>query len=369
MKKFLLMAALGLALAAAFWAPKVFAEDAKSGVSLPTDSPHKELVIKRKITNLGNPVRLSTDYHVLEGQSNPAPIGGLSFHIYAENILFTPNESGVAEAGITIPLGGLTFSKVGYYTVNIAERTTSDELMVPVDRTEYKITFKVYNELAADNTPTGKLLVALEEMAFNCDTEEKLPIDEISFESKAQPTYVRIRSTVTGALADADRYFKYKITFTDAPRLGGEVMLTVTGQDEQVTYGGRKIETENKFFLDSGGIIYLKHGQEVTVGLRKSRDSGETLYELPLGFSYEVESVDGEDDSYLTSIDNEEKLLVNKRTVEIGSENFDSDNVTAINHNREESVQTGAAISTLPFLAVALTGVGGFVLFRKLSKS
>jgi hypothetical protein len=163
---------------------------------------------------------------------------------------------------------------------------------------------------------------------------------------------------VTGAASDTDKYFKYEVNFDG---LAAGTKLDVVGQDAEIQTGNRAtIPTVSEYTVsDEPLTVYLKHGQEVTIG---HYDNGSKIAnELPQGVTYTITKVDAED-GYTTKMDGEEIATVEKIVAA-------SDNLTSAVNNREASVNTGAYVGVWPFVAVAVLSLSGLIVVRKVTKS
>ena len=362
MKKIRRAAVAVLALAAAaIFVPKASAEE--YFVRLSSGST-MSIPISRKITNVGGHVSVKYTYKLVPSPDNPGYVGGLQS---TTNITF--NRIVDAGAGETIgncslALQNMTFSKVGDYTFTLSEHASTNQSVYPLDTVnKYDIYFQVTNKLDENDEPTGELQVRLLDQMYSYKDDAKVPL-RAQFESPANYTYIVLDSKVSGSAADAGKYFKYKVDFTG---LVDGATLTIKGQDSSVSYGGETISTKTQYTVGDGDLyVYLKHGQEVTIGKYESQNI--TAYELPDGISYTITKVEA-DDGYTSKIDGAEVVTVAKSATISDANDFSIKNVTLAINSKDSTVNTGVLISAWPYMAIALFGLSGFIVFRRILKN
>lgn len=361
MKKIFIGVFAALALAAFAAMPK---SSAISGTTLPKSASVKTIPLSHTIKNVSGKIDVGFDFSLIPGADNPATVGGANMINTAQIITDVNPETREATASCTLNLSSLYFYKVGNYTFTIAERESTDELNFPRDvDNKYDIYFLVTNKLDENGKPTGELNVQLLDQMYSYKEDAKVSLNA-RFESSANYTYVALENEVRGAGADSDKYFKYKISFNGLAE-GSE--LTINGQDAEVEYEGEKIRTVATQNISDGDIyVYLKHGQTVTVGDYVSGDV--TARELPQNVSYTIEKIDS-DDGYGITLDDSETNTVSKTVAAIGSESFEVNNVTRAANSKDATVNTGVFVASWPFLAAAAFGLGGFIIFRRLSRA
>ena len=216
---------------------------------------------------------------------------------------------------------------------------------------EYEIYFRVTNKLDENNNPTGELNIELMDYLWSKKADGKVGLGDAIFESSGNYTHIGLENKVTGDAADTDKYFKYEIGFD------GVIPGSVNGEN---------IATVSEYTVsDDTLIIYLKHGQIVTIGERLTR--GVTVNELPQGASYSITKLD--DDGYTTSIDNQTVSTVTKTVAKNDSEDFESHNTTLVENNKESTVNTGAFVNVWPFAAIAVACLGGAFVARRVTKN
>ena len=167
---------------------------------------------------------------------------------------------------------------------------------------------------------------------------------------------------MSGAGADSDKYFKYKVSLNG---LAANTVLTIAGQDSSVEYNGETITTEKSHNISDGDIyVYLKHGQTVTIGDYVSGDV--TAREIPQGVSYTIERLDSDDD-YNVTLDGSEADSISKIVAAIGTEAFANNNLTIASNDKDATVNTGVFATSWPYLLAASLGLVGFLAFRRFS--
>ena len=347
-------------LAALAFVPK---SSAVTGATLPSNAPTKSIRVIHTIKNVSGRVNTNFKYDFTPKEGNPAHVGGANVDISA-GVSSVANDNKEVVSECTINLQNLYFYKVGNYGFTISEKESSDELNFPHDtENKYDIFFQVTNKLDANNEPTGELAVSLLNEAYSYKSDAKVPLKAL-FESVANYTYISLESKVSGAGADADKYFKYKVDFDGLPN---DSVLTISGQDSEVEYNGETIQTVNtQPVSDSDVFVYLKHGQTVTIGDYVSGDIA--ARELPQGVSYTIEKIN-DDDGYVTTLDGADATMVSKEVVSVNAEDFATKNITIANNGKDATVNTGIFIATWPYLLAASLGLGGFIVFRRLSRA
>lgn len=361
MKKVLSIFVAALSLAAVAAVPK---SSAVTGATLPYNAPVRSIPLSHTINNASGHVHTGFTFALTPSEDNPAIVGGYNAtNIASVNTDANPNTKQVV-ADCTLSLQNLYFYKVGNYTFTISETASSDELNFPHDsENKYDIYFQVTNKLDANNEPTGELAVSLLDQMYSHKEDAKVSLNA-RFDSIANYTYISLQNKVTGAGADSDKYFKYKVSFENLPE---NSTLTVTGQDEEVEYAGETIQTAGTQNPSEGDVyVYLKHGQTATIGNYATRAA--SARELPQGVSYTIEKVDS-DDGYGASMDNSEVTTVTKTVAPIDSEDFATHNVTIAGNSKDATVNTGVFAASWPFLLAASLGLTGFIIFRCLSRA
>ena len=177
-----------------------------------------------------------------------------------------------------------------------------------------------------------------------------------NFSSEAGYSYISLSNAVTGKAAETDKYFKYKVDFDG---VADGAVINVIGQDTEVVSGGR-LATTSEYTVGEGDLyVYLKHGQEVSIGRYES--DGVVANELPQGASYTITKVDTAD-GYETTIDGVATASTEKTVAAI-------DNNTIVTNNKEAAVSTGIYTNVLPFAAIAVLSLSGIVIARKFTRS
>ena len=360
MKRIIGCAAAVVALAAvAIFVPKA---SAANGARLPgNSSPY--LRIERRINHVSGYVDANFKFRLEAKEGNPADVEGVQANTVV-GMKKDVNDNKQVSADCTLNLGSMVFHKVGNYAFTLSEIESSDSLNYPLDSNKYDIFIQVTNVLDNNGEPTGDLNVELLREIYSYKDDAKVPFKAV-FESDANYTYITLESKVSGAAADADKYFKYKVDLANV-REGDTV--TVSGQDSSVAFGGEIIETQSSYTVGSDEIIvYLKHGQTATIGGGVNDRSDASANEIPLGASYTVEKLDS-DDGYATSIDGGGVKTASKNVVAVNADDFSEQNATYAMNSKDATVNTGVFATAWPYaLAVAL-GLTGVLAFWRLSK-
>ena len=357
----LLIGLPALAFAAFVVAPKASATDRVLYSSMP--GARTSIPITRRITNIGGKINAGFRFEFKEKEGNPAPVKGLQTST-SITAIDGGTRDGVWSSNNSLMLGSMSFSKVGDYAFELSEVYSSDEDNFPIDTNKYEVFFRVTNKLDANNNPTGALNVELLDYLYSEKADGKVSLNDAVFESVGNYTHVSLENKVTGNAADTDKYFKYRIDFDG---ISEGASLAVSGQDEQIEYGGESVATATEYTVGEDGlIVYLKHGQSVTIGERTNR--GATFNELPQGTSYTITKLD-DDDGYDTSLDGQSGVTVSKTVTKPGAADFAEHNTTVAGNNKEAVVNTGAFITVWPFAAIAFACLGGVFVARRVTKS
>ncbi len=280
-------------------------------------------------------------YMITPDPSNPADVYEIPREIDL-NLMGMPDDN-VVSSTVNLDISNAEFTALGDYKYAIREVASSDEDNFPIDTThEYYMYVSVRNELDSNGRPTGEYIATLSSQLRDHDTGDK--VDAI-FQNRAERSYITVKNEVSGNLANVGDYFKYRVDIFGAKN-GDE--FTIEGQDDVVVYDGETIITNPRIAIGHDNIIYLKHGQEVTIGR-----SGE-LNELPLGIRYVLTEI--ESNGYVQYVDEEEGDTSVEKTVVrnlTGKENV----VEFLNH-KEGNILTGIMLEIWPYiLALSLMGV------------
>jgi hypothetical protein len=357
MKKIFGAVFAALALAAIAAVPK---SSAVTGASLPNTAPVKSIPLIHTLKNVSGHIDVRYRFSFTPSPDNPAEVDGANVRNSAVFVADVNPATRQAVADCSLALQNIVFSKVGNYTFTIAESESSDEINFPHDsENKYDIYFQVTNKLDANNEPTGELAVSLLNQMYSYKEDAKVSFSA-RFETSANYTYVSLQNKVSGAGADSDKYFKYKVSFENLPE---NTALTVAGQDAEVEYNGETIQTSS---TQTGDVyVYLKHGQAVTIGKYESGDV--VANEIPQNTSYTIEKLD--EDDYETKLDGETEDTISKIAAAIGADTFAASNVTIASNDKGSTVNTGVFAMSWPFLLAAGLGLSGFFVFRRLSRA
>lgn len=307
--------------------------------------------ITRAVDGLGNSLVNNTyTYTITPDANNPAIVEGMPETVNLE--LTGRPESGAISALTDIDISNLEFTALGDYKYVIRESVSSDQVNFPVNNEhEYYMYVSVRNKLDANGRPTGEYIATLSSQVRDHDTGDKV---EALFHNHAERSYITVKNEVSGNLANVDDYFKYKVDIYGATD-GDE--FTIEGQDSSVYYGGETIIPNSKIVIGQDNYIYLKHGQEVTIGKRGEEN------ELPFGINYVLTEVDA--NGYVQYVDGAEGNTSQEKTV-VDSSTGEENRVDFLNH-KEGNILTGILLTIWPY-ALALGIVGGLVAAKIISK-
>jgi len=350
MKKIIKIGAVAAFAAAVFLMPQA-STSAATGVRF---TGRSSIPVKHTITNVSGPLSLGYSFMFVPKEGNPAEVRGANSPVRASaNTNASTNKTATVDCSIS--LTSLTFSKVGDYAFEIYETSTSDPVNFPLDPKHYEAYFHVYNAVDENNSPTGDLQVEMDDYLYDVEADGKVSV-MANFSSEAGYSYISLSNAVTGRAAETDKYFKYKVDFEGVPE---GAKISVTGQDAVAISGGRQATTSEYTVGEGDLYVYLKHGQEVSIG--RYDNGGVTANELPQGATYTITKIDTAD-GYETTIDGEAVITIEKTVAAI-------DNNTVVTNNKEAAVSTGIYTNVLPFAAVAVLSLSGLVIARKFTKS
>jgi hypothetical protein len=108
----------------------------------------------------------------------------------------------------------------------------------------------------------------------------------------------------------------------------------------------------------SGGdttTVYIKSGDTARIGY----NGGST--QIPIGADYSISETGTDAYGYETYIDGstDDSKSISKTTVATNSENFNTANKTSYVNKKDTAAPTGVMLSILPFVLIALAGIGG----------
>lgn len=261
-------------------------------------------------------------------------------------------DDGVISAFADINISNVEFPALGDYKFIIRESASSDQINFPVNNEhEYYMYVSVRNKLGTNGRPTGEYIATLSSQVRDHDTGDKV---EAMFNNYARRGHITVKNEVSGNLANTEDYFKYKVDIIGA--INGDA-FTVEGQDSSVSYGGETIVSNSKIFVGQDNYIYLKHGQEVTIG--KSGNENE----LPFGIKYVLTEVDA--NGYVQYVDGVEGNVSREKIVIDGSTG-EENRVEFLNH-KEGNILTGVLLTIWPY-ALALGIVVSLIIAKLISK-
>ena len=347
------------ALSFAVFVPKISAAE---GVTIPP-TEQTTIPLSHTLTNVSGRVNVHYRFSFTASENNPAFVAGQNLDNSAGVNSDADSRTKTVTANCSLNLQNLRFSKVGDYVFTIAESSSSDELNYPIDTNKYDIYFQVTNKLDDNNEPTGELQARLLDYMYDYRTESKVSLNA-KFTSAANYTFVTLANKVSGSGADADRYFKYKVDFDN---ISDGAELTVTGQDREIEYNGEAILSTKKYTVsDEPLYVYLKHGQEITIGDYAS--GSVTAHEIPQRTTYTIEKMDP-DDGYNLTLDGADTATVSKAVTAIGADDFRANNATTATNSKDASINTGIFTEPWPYLLAAFLSFSGLIIFRRLSRA
>ncbi len=315
----------------------------------------QSLTLYRYMHGVTNPVSNTFTYSITGDSSNPAGVSNLPESATVVFDAVQPS-NGFALKTAVLDLSNVWFDALGDYKFHIRETESSNSSIYPKSNKEYIFMVSVRNELDENGRPTGDLVPTLVSQMMDAASRDK---SDAVFESSAKFTYIEISEEVTGNLGEGDRYFPFTLSVTGVNE--GDVFV-IEGQDEEVVVDGRTIRTSNEYVVGGDNTIYLKHGQTITIG--KSGD----LAQIPIGMFYLVsESVPA---GYLTYVNEVEKSSTGWTTAAamVNGEITEANKIEFVN-NKESAVLTGISSAVAPIALLAVLGLGGFAITRKLRKS
>lgn len=327
---------------------KVYAETGTTAgtVTFSSNVAANQITMTRYVNDTAANVTNTFGYTITADASNPA--NGVTNAPTTASIVFNdvaPGNDNVAVQTGTIDFAGTTFTKVGDYRFTVAETSSTDSTVYPLDSQTYTIVVQVKNELDANDVPTGNLIATLVSQAEYTvsGTDHK---GDIKFESDEPPTSFTISKSVTGDLADKDEYFEFCLLIDG---LTGAT-YTVTGAHST---DGTNTVNSSTYTVDSTDTIYLKHGQTVTIS------------NVPEGTEYDIEEQGAV--NYETYIDGSSTDSKSAPTKKVTSANT-NDNTSFVN-NYEQVTLTGVFINVAPYIIVVAIAVLGIIFIRKTSRN
>ena len=307
--------------------------------------------ITRKITNVYGSVSNEFSYSIAADSGNPGTATGYPTSAFI-TFSATPANSGSVSNTALIDFYSTSFSALGDYFFTVSETTSSDSVNYPLDTNSYKIVISVRNELDSNNVPTGNYLATI--AANTVDSNgDKAPADGAhAFISSAVTTYIELSQTVSGNMANKDDCFGYEIIVSEPIRSG-------------YTISSNSTCTGSSVVVNTRGVVYMKHGDTVTIGKNGS------VSQMPIGTTYKVVLSDakGYQTTYYDGVASSDRVSPEKTVVEQTASDFNSKNKLAIRNDKYADPNTGILMNLWPFvLLVALAGVGTFIVVNKKAK-
>ncbi len=251
---------------------------------------------------------------VAEGEAAPSLSGGSV--TYAEGAATAAG----AEKEITINLP--TYNRVGIYTYSLKEKAGTTAGVT-------YLTTPIKLVVTVTNGPDGNLVrtaaVHTETGGAKSDT----------FENTYTAGALQITKTVTGNLGDKKKYFEFKVTLNGESGKTYAETYAVTGGSYEGNPASVKIGTETTFKLKDGDTIKIAN--------------------LPAGVTYTVT----------------ETAATGYTTTKSGDTGSITDKVetAAFTNEREEQIDTGIRLDSLPYLMLLAIAGAGVVVFAVRKRS
>ena len=248
-----------------------------------------------------------------------------------------------------VDFSNTTYTRYGIYKYVLKENSSSNVNTYPLDDVEYIIQLE-YSSTGINVLQSG----------ISSKTNLK---EDMNFNHTASLTYLTITSKVQGEMADQDKnvYFKYRLHIEGNP---GDV-YTILGMDSSITYDGKTISTPTTYVVsecppcDSNYLdIYLRHDQEVTIGLTSSG-----LGEMGIDVKYSLTKQGARG----------WKTYINERLTSTTNDLYTSVdpiiNIVNVVNERDFDVPiTGLFVDILPFIILVVLGIVLIIVFKKVNK-
>ena len=272
---------------------------------------------------MSNPVTNTFGYTITNAS---APSGGSvsnapsSASIAFNNVSPTGGASSV-EATTTVNFSAASYSKVGDYEFTITESSSSDAGNYPIDTADnsYKAVVQVrYYVDSSTNVPDNSRYTAYVIIYDKGGTK----VSEATWTSGSTYTYIQATATTTGNLGETSECFAYQISIPDSGVTAGGTYAIDINPTSGACSGSATSVTAG-----TPATVYLKHGDTVRVGYNNN------VYQLPVGANYTITDTNGSD-GYTTKMDTVTQDSVSKTTVATTDGNFNTNNTTAIENNK-----------------------------------
>lgn len=318
------------------------------------------LTITREVEGVTNPVVNTYTYQVEAAATNPASATPLPANF---TIAFDGSETitgNKVTKTATLDMSGINFTAVGDYEFIVKEIASSNEGIYPIDHTEwytYVSVRYVTEDGTTSGTPTATMEATLAPQAKAGNTGSKA---DIVFNSSAEFTHISVSQDVTGNLADINQYFPVTIDFINGDIADGTELVILGAHS---TDGSTTVNTSTATVSNGQITFYLKHSQDVTIGLTDTSASG--LEQLPIGVEYEVTTTAN---GYRIYVDGSTSAVNDTATVEKTTVDDPADNATSFTSNKEADPLTGFFVNYWPFMLLLALGVAGLFIIKKTAK-
>ena len=318
------------------------------------------LTITREVEGVTNPVVNTYTYQVVAAATNPASATPLPANF---TIAFDGSETitgNKATKTATLDMSGINFTAVGDYEFIVKEIASSNEGIYPIDHTEwyaYVSVRYVTEDGTTSGTPTATMEATLAPQAMAGNTGSK---NDIVFNSSAEFTHISVSQDVTGNLGDINQYFPVTIDFINGDIADGTQLVILNPHS---TDGSTTVDSSTATVSNGQITFYLKHGQDVTIGLTEASASG--LEQLPVGVKYEVSTTAT---GYRIYVDGSSSATNDTATIEKTTVDNPADNATSFTSNKEADPLTGFFVNYWPFVLLVVLGLAGMYIIKKTSK-
>ncbi len=313
------------------------------------------IYIRRNINNVSGNVTNTFEYTITPLGTNPE--GGAtnvptSASIYFNNVA---SVDGVATYTGEIDFSSARFSKIGDYGFVITETSSDDASNYPKSSDNYTAWISVRNHVT-DGVIDGH--VATLGMVGDKNDSKVAGVDdpattEAIFSAQVVRTYITVDKTVTGTAGDQDKCFDFTINFYNHSDLNYSFYADTDCEGNPSTIPG-----------EGATHFYLKHGETATIGYYNN-----TAKQIPVGANYYITENEASDyDTYIDGSDSTSKSSSTKTTVADGDPDFNVANVTHFKNEKNEGAKTGAILSIIPFVIIALVGIAGAAYVAKTKK-
>lgn len=247
------------------------------------------------------------------------------------------------------------YSRVGTYIYQIKEKA-GDTAGMTYDTAQRWLVVHVINNLNAEGEVTTGLTYKV--AMYNADptsmtTAQLLAAKSDGFTNTYENGKFTVEKKVKGNMADRDKVFNFRVTFTDIENMNGKIKAD-----------GREID-----LTDGTYDFTLKHGEKceftnIPFGVNA------TVNELHVdenGNKTVIAKADGAtNDSYKVSYDNNQSVIIGSKTETDTGVKVNAEFATTIINSSTENVDTGVILDNAPYmLMLAVVAAGAMTLVIK----